>query len=178
MFDLVRIDLQQRWLRAGLGKRIADYCAELPGLELGDVPAALVYEEFVIRRQAGERVDPRDYLREYPAQAGELAELLALDEGTSTRWVAEQTVAPDRTVAADATVAADGTAAADLTRTSVDLDDMSTRMSLARPRSATRSTRSRSATRWTISTCSPASARGRSRGCSSPASGRCSGWSP
>ena len=133
VFDLVRIDLQQRWLRAGLGKRIADYCAELPGLELGDVPAALVYEEFVIRRQAGERVDPRDYLREYPAQAGELAELLALDEGTSTRWVAEQTVAPDRTVAADATVAADGTAAADLTRTSVDLDDMSTRMSLARP---------------------------------------------
>ena len=133
VFDLVRIDLQQRWLRAGLGKRIADYCAELPGLELGDVPAALVYEEFVIRRQAGERVDPRDYLREYPAQAGELAELLALDEGTSTRWVAEQTVAPDRTVAADATVAADGTAGADLTRTSVDLDDMSTRMSLARP---------------------------------------------
>ena len=30
VFDVVRIDLQQRWLRAGLGKRITDYCAELP----------------------------------------------------------------------------------------------------------------------------------------------------
>ncbi|HEY5854691.1 MAG TPA: serine/threonine-protein kinase [Aldersonia sp.] len=128
VLDLVRIDLQQRWLRAGLGKRISDYCAELPGIELDAVPADLVYEEFVIRRQAGERVDPRDYLREHPAQAGELAELLALDEGTSTRWLGEQTVAPDRAVAVD------GTRATDLTRTAAaGLDPTVTRTSLARP---------------------------------------------
>ena len=176
VFDVIRIDLQQRWLRAGLGKRIADYCAELPGIELDDVPADLVYEEFVIRRQAGERVDPQDYLREYPTQAGELAELLALDEGTSTRWVGEQTRGarphgrrrtPPPTERSPPTGPSRPISLAPRPRTST--APRRGRRSPA-PRSATRSTRSRSATRWTISTCSPASARARSRACSSPAS--------
>ncbi|MBF6208085.1 MULTISPECIES: serine/threonine-protein kinase [Nocardia] len=89
LLELIRVDLRHRWLRrsrAGTAPepaarlRLADYCAEFPELTSDDFPAGLVYEEFVIRRQSGERVDPRECLREYPRQAEELRELLNADE--------------------------------------------------------------------------------------------------
>ncbi|MGK8521687.1 serine/threonine-protein kinase [Nocardia asteroides] len=89
LLELIRVDLRHRWLRHPRGDaaaeptarlRLADYCAEFPELGPGEFPVSLVYEEFVIRRQSGERVDPRDCLREYPRQAEELRELLNADE--------------------------------------------------------------------------------------------------
>ncbi|MBF6229053.1 serine/threonine protein kinase [Nocardia abscessus] len=87
LLGLIRVDLRHRWLhRPGAAPeraarmRLADYCAEFPELESDDIPAGLVYEEFVIRRQSGERVDPRECLSEYPRQAEELRELLNADE--------------------------------------------------------------------------------------------------
>ncbi|MGW4328523.1 serine/threonine-protein kinase [Nocardia sp. NPDC004573] len=91
LLELIRVDLRNRWLhrrRASTSDatqpaarmRLADYCAEFPELVSDDIPAGLVYEEFVIRRQSGERVDPRECLREYPRQAEELRELLNADE--------------------------------------------------------------------------------------------------
>ncbi|UGT40118.1 serine/threonine protein kinase [Nocardia yamanashiensis] len=94
LLELIRVDMRHRWLRpAGerprVPKRLSDYCAEFPELASRDLPAGLVYEEFVIRRHSGERVDPRDYLLEYPYQATELRELLnADDEDQSTRRAA------------------------------------------------------------------------------------------
>ncbi|WP_378736420.1 serine/threonine-protein kinase [Nocardia brasiliensis] len=102
LIELIRVDLRHRWLRrtvlgateqAGPGsatrKRLAEYCAEFPELEPGSIPAGLVYEEFVIRRQSGERVDPRECLREYPHQASELCALLNADDlDQSTRRAA------------------------------------------------------------------------------------------
>ncbi|MGW4354752.1 serine/threonine-protein kinase [Nocardia sp. NPDC004582] len=92
LLELIRVDMRHRWLRRTMGapatppKRLRDYSAEFPELEVADLPAGLVYEEFVIRRHSGERVDPRDCLREYPHQAGELRQLLnADDEDQSTR---------------------------------------------------------------------------------------------
>ncbi|MGW4089953.1 serine/threonine-protein kinase [Nocardia sp. NPDC004750] len=91
LLELIRVDLRHRWL-LGRGKgagtapetaarmRLTDYCAEFPELASDDIPAGLVYEEFVIRRQSGERVDPRECLREYPRQAEQLRELLNADE--------------------------------------------------------------------------------------------------
>ena len=101
LVELIRVDLRQRWLRNPLGrrdaeplpqasapKRLRDYCAEFPELVPRLIPAGLVYEEFVIRRHSGDRVDPRECLREYPDQAVELRELLnADDEDLSTRRV-------------------------------------------------------------------------------------------
>ncbi len=88
LVELIRVDLQQRWLRAGtgagVGKRLADYCAEFPDLPRAALPATLVYEEFVIRRQAGHRVDPRTYLTEFPEQAAELRRLLITESETTT----------------------------------------------------------------------------------------------
>ncbi|UFS94951.1 serine/threonine-protein kinase [Nocardia huaxiensis] len=105
LVELIRVDMRHRWLRRpGLSpgsertrKRLAEYCSEFPELTQRDLPAGLVYEEFVIRRHSGERVDPRDCLREYPHQADRLRELLnADDEDQSTRRAAldESTRAP------------------------------------------------------------------------------------
>ncbi|MET9492303.1 serine/threonine-protein kinase [Nocardia sp. NPDC006630] len=97
LLDLIRVDMRHRWLRRPGAtpdrprKRLTEYCAEFPELTPADLPAGLVYEEFVIRRHSGARVDPRDCLREYPDQASELRELLnadADDEDQSTRRAA------------------------------------------------------------------------------------------
>ncbi|WP_238815688.1 serine/threonine-protein kinase [Nocardia brasiliensis] len=93
LLELIRVDLRHRWLRrAALDpnttepaeprprKRLAEYCREFPELQPKSIPAGLVYEEFVIRRHSGERVDPRDCLREYPEQAAELRALLNADD--------------------------------------------------------------------------------------------------
>ncbi|MEC3955511.1 serine/threonine-protein kinase [Nocardia sp. CDC153] len=89
LIELIRVDMRHRWLRnpgsPPIGpplppKRLREYCSEFPELTAPDLPAGLVYEEFVIRRHSGERVDPRDCLREYPDQASELRELLNADE--------------------------------------------------------------------------------------------------
>ncbi|MCP2278256.1 Serine/threonine protein kinase [Nocardia amikacinitolerans] len=94
LIELIRVDMRHRWLRRpALGarrqetppptlrrKRLAEYCAEFPELERENIPASLVYEEFVVRRQSGERVDPRECLREYPSQAAELRGLLNADD--------------------------------------------------------------------------------------------------
>ncbi|MEU4341155.1 serine/threonine-protein kinase [Nocardia sp. NPDC023852] len=102
LLDLIRVDLRHRWLRrpaAGPGpppepvprKRLADYCAEFPDLVPDSIPAGLVYEEFVIRRHSGERVDPRECLREYPHQAAELRALLNADDvDQSTRRAVQE----------------------------------------------------------------------------------------
>ncbi|MFX0578045.1 serine/threonine-protein kinase [Nocardia nepalensis] len=99
LIELIRIDLRHRWLRPPAGtrpdepvaaapghKRLREYCSEFPELTPERIPASLVYEEFVLRRQSGEQVDPRECLREYPEQAAQLRELLnADDEDRSTR---------------------------------------------------------------------------------------------
>ncbi|MFD4461112.1 protein kinase [Nocardia sp. NPDC058480] len=84
LHELIRVDLRQRWLHhTGTDiarKRLINYCAEFPELDRATLPAGLVFEEFVIRRHSGERVDPRDCLREYPEQAASLRGLLNTDE--------------------------------------------------------------------------------------------------
>ncbi|MBF6355753.1 protein kinase [Nocardia higoensis] len=94
LVELIRIDLRYRWLgppRTGAApssdadpaarrKRLAEYCAEFPELDRDQLPAGLVYEEFVVRRHSGDHVDPRTCLREYPAQAEVLRELLNADD--------------------------------------------------------------------------------------------------
>ena len=88
LLHLIRVDMQHRWLRAGLGKRLAQYCAEFPELAPADLPAGLIYEEFVIRRHSGESVDARDYLVEFPEQASQLQTLLNTDDDPSTQLAA------------------------------------------------------------------------------------------
>ncbi|MFD6388666.1 serine/threonine-protein kinase [Nocardia sp. NPDC060259] len=97
LIELIRIDLRHRRLRRPPAthpddpvaatprpKRLREYCAEFPELTRDRIPASLVYDEFVIRRHSGERVDAGEYLREYPEQAARLRELLNADHEDQT----------------------------------------------------------------------------------------------
>ncbi|MFI6958043.1 protein kinase [Nocardia sp. NPDC050408] len=173
LIELIRVDLRHRWIRRAPAaratdaeavaehdheaprehresntapaprKRLFDYCAEFPELEPSGIPAGLVYEEFVIRRHSGERVDPKDCLREYPEQATELRVLLNADDlDQSTRRAAlEDSVLTEfantraaaelsRTVRADQTVGLNQTRESDrntdVTRATVDATEAAT----------------------------------------------------
>ncbi|GAB2527522.1 protein kinase domain-containing protein [Nocardia heshunensis] len=69
--DLVRVDMRQRWRRAGLEKRIAEYRKEFP--EVGSSPgyADLVCEEYVARSRF-RPVDVDSFTAEYPEAAAEI----------------------------------------------------------------------------------------------------------
>ncbi|MEC3955510.1 protein kinase [Nocardia sp. CDC153] len=69
--DLVRVDMRQRWRRAGLEKRITEYREEFP--EVGDSPgfADLVCEEFVARSRF-RPLDVDSFTDEYPEAAAEI----------------------------------------------------------------------------------------------------------
>ncbi|MBJ8340193.1 serine/threonine protein kinase [Antrihabitans sp. YC3-6] len=89
LIDLIRIDLEHRWLHARLPKRLTDYCVDYPELRADRLPATLIYEEVQLRRRSGDVVDELSYLREYPAQARQLAAML--DAAEDTRTVAART---------------------------------------------------------------------------------------
>ncbi|MEU8895570.1 serine/threonine-protein kinase [Nocardia sp. NPDC048505] len=84
LIELIKVDLAHRWARAAAPKRLADYAAELPELAGWPLPPDLIYEEFHVRKQAGEAVALAEYTATYPAQAEQLSELLATDDYHST----------------------------------------------------------------------------------------------
>ncbi|MBF6260854.1 serine/threonine protein kinase [Nocardia farcinica] len=84
LIELIKVDLAQRWRRHVEPKRLAQYVAELPELRTWPLPPDLIYEEFHLRRQAGQPVDVAEYTATYPAQAQVLSELLTTDDYHST----------------------------------------------------------------------------------------------
>ncbi|WSY62167.1 serine/threonine protein kinase [Nocardia sp. NBC_00881] len=51
MIELIKIDLEYRWLRHHFPKRLSEYRAEFAELQNGPLPAELVYEEFHAMRR-------------------------------------------------------------------------------------------------------------------------------
>ncbi|MEV0357336.1 serine/threonine-protein kinase [Nocardia sp. NPDC050697] len=127
LVELIRVDLWERWVGRSAAehtrKHLRDYCGEFDELDPAALPAELIYEEFVIRRHSGERLDPGQCLSEHPAQAGALRALLNADEpDQSTRRATPPE--PDATQAVNQeTVLHRGTAVprADLTGTATAL---------------------------------------------------------
>jgi serine/threonine protein kinase len=86
--DLVRIDLRQRWHRAGstergrapagIGKRMSDYAKEFPELVGDPVFVELVCEEYAVRRRY-QRLSTAEFLAEYPELVTELRGRLPAD---------------------------------------------------------------------------------------------------
>ena len=77
LIELIKVDLEYRWLEHNLPRRLEEYLAEFPELDGSDgVPCDLVYEEFHLRQQAGLRVDAAEYLERFPERAAELRALL------------------------------------------------------------------------------------------------------
>ena len=83
LVELIKVDLEYRNRLARERTdgptvwRVEDYLRRFP--ELGDgrgPPCDLIYEEFHVRKQAGEPVLPEEYFGRFPAQAAELGRLL------------------------------------------------------------------------------------------------------
>lgn len=89
LVELIKSDLEYRWVQFNIPKRLEEYRTEFP--ELADqrgVPADLIYEEFLVRRASGLQVDPQEYLEEFPEHAATLQQLLGIgDDYRSTTIV-------------------------------------------------------------------------------------------
>ncbi|MFE9325031.1 hypothetical protein ACIHDR_19375 [Nocardia sp. NPDC052278] len=57
LIELIKVDLEYRWLRYDHPKRLAQYCAEYAELCTGPTPPDLAYEEFHVRRRSGRDPD-------------------------------------------------------------------------------------------------------------------------
>ena len=79
LVELVKVDLDYRWSRKREPRRVEDYLAALPELAQGGPPCDLLYEEYHVRKRAGDPVEPRDYQQRFPDQAAELGRLLGLE---------------------------------------------------------------------------------------------------
>ncbi|HEY8503291.1 MAG TPA: protein kinase [Gemmataceae bacterium] len=79
--ELIKADLAYRWQR-GRPRRLEEYLAEFPDCFGGAPPCDLIYEEYHVRRQAGERVDPAEYDRRFPERAAEVRRLIAAEQET------------------------------------------------------------------------------------------------
>jgi len=91
LLELIKVDLDYRWSRGREPRRVEDYLAAFPELGRGGLPCDLLYEEYHVRKRAGDPVDPRDFLARFPGQAAELGRLLGLEgPHLSTSLVAKQ----------------------------------------------------------------------------------------
>lgn len=57
LIELIKIDLEYRWVRHDFPKRLTDYREEFAELQDGPLPAELVYEEFHALRRSSRGVD-------------------------------------------------------------------------------------------------------------------------
>jgi eukaryotic-like serine/threonine-protein kinase len=82
LVELVKVDLDYRYQRKQ-PKRIEDYVAEFPELSgPHGVPSDLIFEEYQVRRRAGEQVRSKEYFDRFPNRTNELAQLLGLNAPT------------------------------------------------------------------------------------------------
>lgn len=97
LVELIKVDLEYRWLHAGPHREIESYVDAFPELDRDGVPCDLLYEEYHVRKQSGEKVEPNDYYERFPQQAGELARLLGLEnpEASTSLFRGEKPVAVD-----------------------------------------------------------------------------------
>jgi len=79
LVELIKVDLEFRWQHREMPKCIEEYTKDFPELASDGIPADLIYEEYHVRRQAGDDVSSEDYLERFPEQAEELRRLLGLE---------------------------------------------------------------------------------------------------
>jgi len=78
LIELIKVDLEYRWTHLQ-PRSLEEYAAEFPEL-IGPAgfPCDLIFEEFQVRKRAGEAVYPEEYFSRFPDQANELRRLLGL----------------------------------------------------------------------------------------------------
>ncbi|MFI9503877.1 protein kinase [Nocardia sp. NPDC052566] len=84
LIEMIKVDLHERWGRAKLGKRLAEYRAQFPELDVAPLPPDLIYEEISARSSGGDEPDLGEYTREYPLQLATIASQLHSENARST----------------------------------------------------------------------------------------------
>lgn len=84
LVEMVKVDLEYRWRPGGSPKRLEDYAQEFIELAGGGMPCDLIYEEYHVRKQAGETIATREYFERFPHQSAELGRLLGIDKAQTT----------------------------------------------------------------------------------------------
>ena len=100
LLETIKIDLEYRWLHHRLPRKVEEYLDEFPDLSDEGFPCDLVYEEFHIRRQAGEEVDGQKFRARWDLDftgkqmpppeavaAGKVEPLSDEDRRTLVRWI-------------------------------------------------------------------------------------------
>jgi eukaryotic-like serine/threonine-protein kinase len=92
LIELIKVDLEQRTTR-GRGLRLEHYAKDYPELlEDGEPPCDLIYEEYHIRRTAGQEVSPQDYYKRFPKSAAALRRMMGADVSVSTQLVSTRRI--------------------------------------------------------------------------------------
>ena len=76
LVELIKLDIDRR-LQRGIDRPLEDYLQSFPELSHGETPCDLLYEDFHLRRQAGQIVDAQDYFRRFPDAGSGFTRLLA-----------------------------------------------------------------------------------------------------
>jgi serine/threonine protein kinase len=88
--ELIKIDLEFRWIRFELPKLLEDYLEEFNDVFSVNIPAELIFEEFLVRTKSGDKLSRSDYLTRYPQHQSQLQKLFAMQPGVqSTSLVAK-----------------------------------------------------------------------------------------
>ncbi|MFN9720181.1 MAG: serine/threonine-protein kinase, partial [Planctomycetota bacterium] len=75
--ELIKLDLEYRWQR-GLCRLLEEYEGDIPDLrEL--ITSELIFEEYQLRKQAGDRVSPAEVFQRFPEHAESLGTMLQMD---------------------------------------------------------------------------------------------------
>src|SRR5690349_17519436 len=84
LVELIKVDLEQRASRSML-RTLEQYASEFPELlDQGEPPCDLIYEEYHVRRSAGENVSPREYYERFPRSSEALKRLLGCEDLSAT----------------------------------------------------------------------------------------------
>ncbi|MDA7980040.1 MAG: protein kinase [Pirellulales bacterium] len=84
LIELIKVDLEYRQAH-NCYRDLQAYFDEFPELSSGgDIPCDLIYEDYHLRRKAGETITKHDYLDRFPNQRTQLQRLLGLDSPYQT----------------------------------------------------------------------------------------------
>ncbi|MEU0505683.1 serine/threonine-protein kinase [Nocardia sp. NPDC005998] len=84
LIELIKVDLHHRSIRRQAGKRLDEYRAEFPELDIAPLPPDLIYEEITARRQLDQDLDLTEYEQRYTQQMTQIADRLDADHFRST----------------------------------------------------------------------------------------------
>ena len=78
--ELIKIDLEYRWVVYALPKSLEEYLEEFPELTESNIPCDLIYEEYFLRKKSGDSLSPADLFQRFPEREDELRCLIGIYE--------------------------------------------------------------------------------------------------